>query len=85
MSGRIGEFEAIITDNPGSLSAVTGILASQRANILDVVHDRLAAGVPFGKTRVIFTVEIRGKNHLDHILSALRAQGYEAQERGGVR
>ncbi len=85
MSGRIGEFEAIITDNPGSLSAVTGILASQRANILDVVHDRLAAGVPFGKTSVIFTVEIRGKNHLDHILSALRAQGYEAQERGGVR
>ncbi len=82
-SGRIGVFEATVIDRPGSLSSVAGIMASQRANILDVAHDRLAADIPFGKTRVIFTVEIRGKKHLDDILSALRVQGYEVNERAG--
>ncbi len=80
-SGRIGVVETTVSDNPGSLSSVAGILASQRANILDVVHDRLAADIPFGTTRVIFTVEIRGKKHLDDILSALKRYRYDAKER----
>ncbi len=80
MSGRIGVFEVIVTDHPGSLSAVTGIMASLRANVLDVLHDRFAADVPFGKTRVILTVETRGKKHRDEIIAALTSHGYEAQE-----
>ncbi len=83
--GRIGICEVIVSDHPGSLSSVAGVLASMRANILDVVHDRLAADIPFGKTRVIFTVEVRGKKHLDDILSALRERGYEVKERRGVK
>ncbi len=42
-----------------------------------------SACIPFGKTRVIITVEIRRKNHLDEILSALREEGYEVKERAG--
>lgn len=82
-SGRIGIVEVTVTDLPGSLSSVAGVLASQRANILNVVHDRLSADIPFGNTRVIFTLEIRGKRHLDGILSALTAQGYTVKERAG--
>ncbi len=84
-SGRIGVLEVIVPDHPGSLSSVASLLATRRANILDVVHDRLAADIPFGKTRVIFTVEIRGKRHLNDILSALRGQGYDVRERGWVK
>jgi threonine dehydratase len=81
MSNRIGVFEVTVADNPGSLCSVAGIMASQRANILDVVHDSLAADIPFGKTRLILTVEIRGKKHRDEIVAALAGQGYEVREK----
>jgi threonine dehydratase len=83
-SGRIGIFEVTVIDHPGSLFSIAGVLASQRANILDVVHDRLAADIPFGKTRVIFTVEIRGKKHSDDILSSLTGLGYEVKKKAAI-
>ncbi len=79
-SSRIGVFEVMIADHPGSLYSVAGVLATQRANILDVAHDRFAGDIPMGKARVVFTVEIRGKKHLQEILSALAHEGYEARE-----
>lgn len=80
-SGRIGVFEVTVDDIPGSLHALTGIIASDRGNILNVVHDRLAGDLPVGKTRVIFTIETRGKGHLEEILSHLSAKGFEVRER----
>jgi hypothetical protein len=56
-------------------------MAAQRANILDVVHDRFAGDIPMGKARVVFTVEIRGKKHLEEIVSALAGQGYEVRKK----
>jgi threonine dehydratase len=80
-SGRVGVFEVMIADHPGSLCSVAGVMAAQRANILDVVHDRFAGDIPMGKARVVFTVEIRGKKHLQEIVSALAGQGYEVREK----
>lgn len=75
-SGRIGVFEVVVDDIPGSLHYVTGVIASHMGNILNVIHDRLAVNLSVGKTKVIFTVEIRGQEHLDEILSELRAKGF---------
>ena len=75
-SGRIGVFEVTVDDVPGSLHALTGIITSHRGNILDVVHNRLAADLPIGKTRVVFIVETRSKKHLEEILSDLKAKGF---------
>jgi threonine dehydratase len=80
-SGRVGVFEVMIADHPGSLCSVAGVMATQRANILHVMHDRFAGDIPMGKARVFFTVEIRGKKHLEEIVSALARQGYEAREK----
>lgn len=80
-SGRVAMFTVTISDAPGNLCAVTGIIAAQRANVLDVAHDRLAGDVAIGRTRVVFTVEIRGRKHLEEVLSALKSQGYEAKEK----
>jgi len=80
-SGRVAMFAVTISDAPGNLCAVTGIIAAQRANVLDVAHDRLAGDVAIGRTRVVFTVEIRGRKHLEEVLAGLKAQGYEAKER----
>lgn len=80
-SGRIGVFGVTVDDIPGSLHFLTGVIASDRGNILNVVHDRLAEDLPVGKTRVIFTIETRGEKHLEAILSNLSAKGFEVTKR----
>jgi threonine dehydratase len=76
-SNRIGVFSVVIDDVAGSLHAVTGIIGEQRANILNVVHDRTAADVTIGRARVLFTVEMRGRDHLERVFIALREKGFE--------
>ncbi len=83
-SGRIGILEVTIDDITKSLHKVTGILAAHRANVLDIIHDRFAGALPYGKAKVIVTMEIRGKQHLDQITTDLEARGYEARERTGI-
>ncbi len=78
-SGRIGMFAVVIDDVAGSLHAVTGVIGQQQANILDVAHVRFGSDVPIGRTKVVFTVEVRGKEHLDDVFAALRKQGFEPQ------
>ncbi len=80
-SNRIGVFEVVLDDIAGSLHAVIDIIASLRANVLDILHDRLAPDLPIGKAKVVFTVEIRGKKHLDKIFEDLAKRGYAAGER----
>jgi threonine dehydratase len=80
-SGRILIFEVIADDIPGSLRSLTGIIAEHRGNILNVVHDRLQADLPIGKTRVIFIVETRTRAHLEEILRRIRERGYDVRTR----
>lgn len=81
-SGRIGVFEVVVEDVPGMLHNLTGIVASSRANILNVVHDRLSGDLPVGKTRVIFTVEVRGRDHQKQMTDILVSRGFEVHDRG---
>lgn len=80
-SGRIGVFEVTVDDIPGSLHVLTGVIASERGNVLNVVHDRIAGDLPVGKTRVVFTIETRGGGHLDEILARLTSKGFEVRKR----
>ena len=80
-SGRILVFEVLADDVPGTLQALAGVIAQHRGNILDVVHDRLQADLPIGKTRVMFVVETRTRGHLEEILRDINGRGYEAKAR----
>lgn len=80
-SEKIGVFEVTLDDASGKLHVVTGVLASRRANVLDIRHDRLAANLPIGKARVIVTVETRGRKHLEEIFADLAEKGYEVKRR----
>ncbi len=82
-SGRIGVFEVTVADVPGSLHSITGVIASHRANVLDVVHNRLASDLQIGKTRVVFIVETRNREHLEKILSDLENKGFAVVKRSG--
>lgn len=80
-SGRVGVFEVTVEDIPGSLHSLTGLIASDRGNILDVSHERLAGDLPVGKTRVIFTIETKGEAHLIELLNHLSSNGFEVLRR----
>jgi threonine dehydratase len=82
-SGRIAVFDVQVDDLPGRLHTLTGIIASHRANILNVVHDRLSLDLPIGKTRVVFTVETRGAQHFTEIVTDLTNKGFEVNKRDG--
>ncbi len=78
-SGRTGVFEVIVDDIPGKLSFLTGIIATYRGNIQDIVHDRLSTDLAVNETRVIFTVETRGSEHLQEIMDAIRIKGFRVR------
>ncbi len=73
-NGRVGLFCLVIDDTPGSLNRITRIIAANRANILSIHHDRLAEGLRFGKTKVHFAVETRGREHLEQILGEIEKE-----------
>ncbi len=75
-SGRIGVFEVTIDDIPGQLHALTGIIGSMRGNINTILHDRLSPDLSVFETKVVFTVETRGKEHLEQIISGIQAEGF---------
>jgi len=80
-SGRLGILEAILNDVPGSLHSLTGIISALRGNIIDVFHDRITSNLPIGRTRVVFVIETRGKEHLEEILLGLTEEGFEVRKR----
>jgi threonine dehydratase len=75
-SGRIGVFEVTVDDVPGQLHTLTGIIAGRQGNIHSIDHDRLSPGLSAVQTKVVFTVESRGKEHLAEIISAIRDRGF---------
>jgi threonine dehydratase len=73
--GRVGSFTLVIDDMPGSLNKVTSVIAAKRGNIITIAHERLAEGLPLGKTKVHFVIETRSREHLEEILSELNKEG----------
>jgi threonine dehydratase len=61
-----------ITDRPGQLHHLTGIIMNHGVNILQVVHDRDSSPTGISGTIVIFTLETKGKEHLDALLRDMK-------------
>lgn len=52
-------------------------IAEHRANVVDVVHQRANPHLRLGEVEVALSVETRGVEHSDMLISALRASGYQ--------
>lgn len=74
--GRIARLRIEISDRPGTLAAVSGLVAETQANILDVAHQRLFPELPAKLAELDMVVETRDQAHVDEILAALRGAGY---------
>jgi threonine dehydratase len=78
---RLLTLRVVLTDSPGSLGRLTGLLGEHGANILHLFHDRLAPELPLDHTRVELNLETRGPEHGDRVLQALREAGYKVEEK----
>ncbi|MFF3665136.1 threonine ammonia-lyase [Microtetraspora malaysiensis] len=76
-AGRYLAFRIRLTDRPGALAALLTRLADLGANVLDVVHERVAPRLHLDEAEVLLQLETRGPAHCDEVLAALRRDGYK--------
>ena len=75
--GRIYRFDALISDRPGGLAHLSGVLASAEANITEIVHNRTFAGPDLSRVHVLCTIETRDRAHIAEIQKRLAQNGVE--------
>ena len=76
--GRIMNFEVELPDTPGQLVKVATILAEQRANVIALDHDQFKASSHYTDSVSLgVTVETNGPEHIDRVLDAMRAAGFQ--------
>jgi len=74
--GRLVRFRVTLSDHPGGLERLTGVVARDRANIVQVVHDRAYFCVHLSETTVDITMETRGQDHVEELMRELHEAGY---------
>lgn len=63
-----------ISDRPGVLHQLTGIIKDVGANILQVVHDREAMEAGITGTNVSFTLETKGEEHMKELVKQMKKE-----------
>lgn len=77
--GRLLRIRVYLQDRPGALATLTEILARERANIVETIHNRSYYGVSVGETVIDVTLETRGASHIAAISHALRETGFRVE------
>ncbi|KAB1192483.1 threonine ammonia-lyase [Haloferax sp. MBLA0076] len=78
-TGRYLKIRTELKDRPGSLEQLIQIIADKKANIYAVRHDRTSRKIALNATEVEIDLEMRGPEHVDTLLTALRGEGYEVE------
>jgi threonine dehydratase len=74
--GRLVRLRIHLPDRPGALQELAGVIAAQKANIVETMYDRAYYGVVLGDAVIDITMETRGPEHVADLTSALEASGY---------
>ncbi len=76
-SDRYLTMRVMLMDRPGELARVAAILAGVRANVIEVLHTQHGPDLQITEVELDITVETRGPAHVEEVIAALRAEGYE--------
>jgi threonine dehydratase len=77
--GRLARLRIEISDAPRLLARVAGLIGKLGGNIVEVTHQRLYYDVPVTMTDLDVVVETRNRRHVEEILAALAAEGFNAR------
>ncbi len=76
-SGRLARLRIRLQDQPGALYNVARIFDQERVNIIEVYHQRVFTTLPAKGLITDIECEARDRAHLDRLVAALKAAGYE--------
>jgi threonine dehydratase len=79
LAGRYLVVRTRVLDRPGELAKLLDLLAVERVNVVEVEHQREAAGIPVGYTGVELTLLTRDPEHEEQLLSQMRDWGYPVE------
>lgn len=74
-AGRYQHITIEVSDTPGELALVTGVIAGAGGNIIEVDHNREAPGMPVGAALLDLLLEVHGPEHFERVIQALRDAG----------
>jgi threonine dehydratase len=75
-AGRYLAFRCRLPDRPGALATLLHELAGLGANVLEVVHERVALQLHVDEAEVLLQLETRGPGHCEEVIRQLRRAGY---------
>ncbi|WP_192760546.1 threonine ammonia-lyase [Actinomadura algeriensis] len=75
-AGRYLVVRCRLKDRPGALVTLLGELAELGVNVLDVMHERMAARLHVEEAEVLMHLETRGADHSEDVIGRLREKGY---------
>src|SRR5450759_4226032 len=79
-AGRYFVMHTRLTDRPGELMRLLGIIAEMRINVIDVRHHRISSRLPIMQREETITLETRDRAQCEDLLRRLRADGYMVEE-----
>ncbi|MET9293711.1 threonine ammonia-lyase [Streptomyces sp. NPDC003077] len=79
-AGRYLSLRLRLTDRPGALATLLGVLSVVDANVLDVSHVRTDPRLGLTEAEVELHLETKGPEHCVEVSSALREAGYTVME-----
>lgn len=80
-AGRLARISVIASDLPGALAGLTQDFAELRANVLDVIHDRVSPELSLRQTRIDFLLETMSYEHIEEIKDKIRKRNIRILER----
>jgi threonine dehydratase len=69
--GRLVRLRIEITDVPGALSRISGLIGDQGGNIIEIYHQRLFYDIPVKQTEIDVVLETVDADHVNKIKQAL--------------
>lgn len=79
-AGRLARIRVSVRDVPGSLAKITATVADAGANIDEVHHQRAFTMLSAQNVEIELVIQTRGRSHIEQVLAALNATGFEASE-----
>lgn len=80
-AGRLVRISVIVNDLPGELAGLTRDFAEMKANVLDVIHDRVSPELSLRQTRIDFALETMSFEHIEKIKEKIRKRNILILER----
>ncbi len=74
--GRITRLRFEIDDTPGQLSDISRIIGESRANVVEVIHQRMMQTVSLKRAELDVVIEARDKIHVKTIVKTLSDAGF---------